>query len=115
MALHSELPIYKTGTDLLGAAYVIQRDMPRGFKRTLGEKIVQGCSDMLELMAVANATRHAERAAAIELPLAQLVEWIRDCLAMGESAERRGERALYADAVAELRVLVEEYQRRTSS
>lgn len=72
MALHTELPIYKTGTDLLGVAYVIQRDMPRGFKRSLGERIVLGCSDMLELMAVANATRDAERAANIERLLVQL-------------------------------------------
>jgi hypothetical protein len=70
--LHKDLPIYKTGTDLLAVAYSLQRDMPRGFKRTLGEKIVQGCTDMLELMAVANATRHAQRAAAIEQLLVRL-------------------------------------------
>jgi hypothetical protein len=64
--LHDDLPIYRTGTKLLAMGYVLQRDMPRGFKRTLGEKIVQGCADMLELMALANATRHAERAANIE-------------------------------------------------
>ena len=72
MALHNELPIYRTGADLLAIGYVIQRDMPRGFKRTLGEKIVQGRSDMLELMARANATRHAERASTIEQLLVQL-------------------------------------------
>ncbi len=66
MALHTDLPIYRTGTDLLAMGYVIQRDMPRGFKRSLGEKIVQGCTDMLELMAMANATRRGERAANIE-------------------------------------------------
>jgi hypothetical protein len=66
MAIHTELPIYKTGTDLLAMGYVLQRDMPRSFKRSLGEKIVQGCTDMLELMAMANATRKAERAANIE-------------------------------------------------
>lgn len=63
MALHTDLPIHRTGVALLAAAYVIQRDMPRGFKRSLGEKIVQGCTDMLELMALANATRREERAA----------------------------------------------------
>jgi hypothetical protein len=66
MALHTDLPIYRTGTELLAAGYVIQRDMPRGFKRSLGEKIVQSCTDMLELMALANATRGADRAANIE-------------------------------------------------
>jgi hypothetical protein len=49
MALHNDLPIYQTGTDLLAMGYEIQRDMPRGFKRSLGEKIVQACTDMLEL------------------------------------------------------------------
>ena len=62
MSLHTDLPIYRTGTDLLAMGYLLQRDMPRGFKRSLGEKIVQGCTDMLELMALANATRHADRA-----------------------------------------------------
>ena len=66
MALHTDLPIYRTGTELLGMGYLIQRDMPRGFKRSLGEKIVQGCTDMLEQMALANATRRHDRAAHIE-------------------------------------------------
>jgi hypothetical protein len=70
VALHSDLPIYQTGTDLLAMGYVIQRDMPRGFKRSLGEKIVLACTDMLELMALANATRNAERAAYIQRLLA---------------------------------------------
>lgn len=72
MAMHTDLPIYRTGTDLLAIGYVIQRDMPRGFKRSLGEKIVQGCADMLELMACANASRQASRAAAIEQLLIRL-------------------------------------------
>jgi hypothetical protein len=70
MALHTDLPIYRTGTDLLTMGYVLQRDMPRGFKRSLGEKIVEGCTDMLQLMALANATRNAERAANIQKLLA---------------------------------------------
>ena len=64
--LHTALPIHRTGVDLLAIGYVIQRDMQRGFKRSLGEKIVCNCADMLELMALANATRHAERAANIQ-------------------------------------------------
>jgi hypothetical protein len=72
MALHTDLPIYKIGTDLLAIGYVIQRDMERGFKRSLGEKIVQSCADMLELMAYANASRGAERAAAIQQLLVRL-------------------------------------------
>ncbi len=40
--------------------------MPRGFKRTVGDKIVSHCSEMLDLMALANATRNAERVRHIE-------------------------------------------------
>jgi hypothetical protein len=72
VAIHTDLPIYRTGTELLAMAYMVQRDMPRGFKRSLGEKVVQGCTDMLELMALANATRKAERAANIEKLIALL-------------------------------------------
>jgi len=64
--LHTDLPIYRTGTELLAMGYMIQRDMPRGFKRSLGEKIIQGCSDMLEQMALANVTRRADRAGHID-------------------------------------------------
>ena len=35
--------------------------MPRGVKRSLGDKISQHCVEMLDLMALANATQRAER------------------------------------------------------
>ena len=62
MALHTELPIYRTGVQLLALAVKVQQQMPRGVKRSLGEKISQHCVDMLDLMALANATQRAERA-----------------------------------------------------
>jgi hypothetical protein len=65
MALHHQLPIHRTGSELLGLAATIQAQMPRGFKRTVGDKIVSHCSEMLDLMALANATRGAQRAAHI--------------------------------------------------
>jgi hypothetical protein len=61
MAIHSDLPIHKTGTDLLGLVANIHAQLPRGFKRTIGDKIVEHCSEMLDLMALANATRNSER------------------------------------------------------
>jgi len=70
MALHHQLPIHKTGTDLLGLAAVIHAQMPRGFKRSIGDKIMGHCSDMLDLMAMANASRGAERGRCIEQILA---------------------------------------------
>jgi hypothetical protein len=72
MALHTELPIYKTGCDLLALAIKVQEQMPRGVKRSLGDKISQHCVEMLDLMALANATQHAERAAHINKLLTHL-------------------------------------------
>ena len=41
MALHTQLPIYRTGLQLLTLAHRVQEQMPRGVKRTVGEKIAQ--------------------------------------------------------------------------
>lgn len=53
MALHTELPIYRTGVRLLDLAVKAQVQMPRTVKRALGEKITQHCVDILDLMALA--------------------------------------------------------------
>jgi hypothetical protein len=42
MALHTELPIHRTGVCLLDLAIKAQVQMPRTVKRALGEKITQG-------------------------------------------------------------------------
>ncbi|MEO8153599.1 MAG: four helix bundle protein [Rhizobacter sp.] len=60
--LHIDLPIYKTGCDLLSLALRAHEQMPRSVKRHLGEKITSHCIEMLDLMAMANATQKAERA-----------------------------------------------------
>ena len=62
MAIHTELPIYRTGVQLLALAVKVQEQMPRGVKRSLGDKISSHCVEMLDLMALANATQRAERA-----------------------------------------------------
>ena len=36
MALHADLPIYRTGVQLLTLAIKVQEQMPRGVKRELG-------------------------------------------------------------------------------
>ena len=61
MALYSELPIYKHGCDLLALAVDVQTQMPRMFKRSLGDKIHTMCVDILEAMASANAMRGQDR------------------------------------------------------
>lgn len=70
MAFHQDLPIYRTGTQLLSLAVRAQEQMPRGVKRSLGEKISQHCIDMLDEMALANATKRGERAMHVEKLLA---------------------------------------------
>lgn len=66
MALHTDLPIYRTGVELLALAIKAQEQMPRGVKRSLGDKIATHCIEMLDLMALANATQRAERQRHIE-------------------------------------------------
>jgi hypothetical protein len=57
MAIHTELPIYRTGVQLLALAVKVQEQMPRGVKRSLGDKISSHCVEMLDLMDLANATQ----------------------------------------------------------
>ena len=66
MALHTDLPIYRTGVQLLALAIKVQQQMPRGVKRSLGDKISQHITEMLDLMALANATQRGERAGHIQ-------------------------------------------------
>ena len=66
MALHDSLPIYRAGVRLLALALKVQEQMPRSMKRILGEKITQHCVDMLDLMALANASKGDARAERIE-------------------------------------------------
>ena len=56
MALHTSLPIYATGGKLLALAIRIQIQMPRAVKRALGDLVMGHCIDMLNLMALANAS-----------------------------------------------------------
>ena len=65
MAIHNHLPIHKTGSQLLSLAARIYEQLPRGYKRTVGDKLIAHCSEMLDLMALANATRNEQRAAHI--------------------------------------------------
>ena len=66
MALHTELPIHRTGVRLLSLAVKVQEQMPRSVKRILGDKVTQHCVDMLDLMALANASKHEARAEYIQ-------------------------------------------------
>ncbi|HZX85694.1 MAG TPA: four helix bundle protein [Reyranella sp.] len=72
MALYSDLPIYKHGCDLLSLALDVQTQMPRIFKRSLGDRIHALCVEMLEAMAMANAHRGEERVQQIDKLLSHL-------------------------------------------
>jgi len=62
MALHTQLPIYKQGYDLLSLAADVQQNMPRAFKASLGSKIHTECVEILVLIGSANAARGMGRA-----------------------------------------------------
>ena len=66
MAMHHKLPIHKTGSDLLVIATTILVKMDRNYKRAVGERIVSHCSDMLNLMALANAAKGQQRVLHLE-------------------------------------------------
>ena len=66
MALHSDLPVHRTGVQLLTLAVKAQAQMPRGVKRHLGDKLSHHCMEMLDRMALANATQQHERSGHIE-------------------------------------------------
>ncbi len=73
MALHSQLPIYKQGYELLTLASDVQLNMPRAFKASLGSKIHSECVEILVLIGRANAARSAARAPHI-VALAERIE-----------------------------------------
>jgi hypothetical protein len=72
MAIYTELPIYKHGCDLLSLALDVQVQMPRVFRRSLGEKIHIMCVEMLKAMAMANASRGNARVLQLDLLLQHL-------------------------------------------
>ena len=60
MALHTALPIYASGSKLLALAIRIQVQMPRPVKRALGDVVKTHCIDILNAMALANASMRRE-------------------------------------------------------
>ncbi len=79
MAIHDRLPIHRTGSELLATAARIHAQMKRGYKKSIGDKLVAHCSDMLDFMALANADK-AQRRAHIQSILSHnraAVTWLR--------------------------------------
>lgn len=69
--IHDDLPIYRKGVELLSLAVRVQQQMPKGVKRVLGEKIMNHCVEMLDLMAFANATQKSIRVGYIQSLLSE--------------------------------------------
>lgn len=59
--LHTNLPIYKKGYDLLTLAADVQLNMPRTFKQSLGKRVHDECVDLLIEIGYANASRGETR------------------------------------------------------
>lgn len=58
MALHHQLPIYRTAYELLDVAVEITRHIPRDFKRLIGEKVREECLEIMVLIFRANVCRN---------------------------------------------------------
>jgi len=78
MAITQHLPIYKLARDLTSLAADLTKNMPRDFKRTLGEKVLIECIDMSILIFRANVAVGQERLAHIQqlLERNQVIELI---------------------------------------
>lgn len=78
MAIAQHLPIYKLASDLTSLAADLTKNMPRDFKRTLGEKVLTECIDMSILIFRANAAAGQERSTHIQhlLERNQVIELI---------------------------------------
>lgn len=58
MGLHHELPIYQDAYRLLGMTTDITRNIPRDFKRLIGEKVREECVEAMVLIFRANVARN---------------------------------------------------------
>ena len=76
MAITQHLPIYKLASDLTSLAADLTKNMPRDFKRTLGEKVLVECIDVSILIFRANVAEAQARVAHIQhiLERTQVIE-----------------------------------------
>ena len=61
MAIHTDLPIYKTAYKLLDATTDIVKHMDRSYKRSIGEKITDECIEIVVLVFRANVAQEKEQ------------------------------------------------------
>ncbi len=58
MAIHTDLPIYKSAYELLQAASALVKNFPRSVKASIGGEIQNACVRITLLVAKANASRN---------------------------------------------------------
>ncbi|MDR3414188.1 MAG: four helix bundle protein [Formivibrio sp.] len=58
MALHTQLPIYKSAYDLLDLATDLVRNMPRDYKASIGGRIRDECLSLIVLIFRANVAKN---------------------------------------------------------
>jgi len=61
MALHSELPLYRDTFQLLKLVVVLVRNIPRDFKRTVGDELLRECAKITTLIYRANVSTRKVR------------------------------------------------------
>ncbi len=74
MATHTQLPIYKAAYSLLDIVTDLVKNMPRDFKRLIGEEIARESSAITILVFRANVAQEKEPYL-LKLPIAQRENW----------------------------------------
>ncbi|WP_419692205.1 four helix bundle protein [Burkholderia gladioli] len=95
MAIHTQLPIYRSAYALLDTVTDVVKNMPRDFKRTIGEKITIECIEIMVLVFRANVAADKSPHLAELLERLQVIELL---LRLGMD-KRLIARAAYAGAV----------------
>lgn len=70
MAIHSELPIYKVAYDLCGVCIDFVRHMPHDVKKNIGDRILDECAAVVDLIRRANIAQ--DKAPVIDALLGRL-------------------------------------------
>jgi len=74
MALHTHLPIYKVAYDLLVVITRLAKNMPRDFKKSIGERLRDECLEIVVLIFRANVAQDKGKHLVILLERLQVAE-----------------------------------------
>lgn len=74
MAIHNTLPIHKEAYDLLGHVIKVARNLPRDLKKLVGDRLIEGCLKVADLIRQANIAVKAAKVPPLDAALALLDE-----------------------------------------